>query len=184
MSTGQTIYTISPSSDSTLAVEIRKTGLLGKRKHILFFEKFEGHLAYSAERPETSCVNMSANAESLVCRDTWLKPKKQKQVSQYARYQALKASTHPELTFSSSRITRKPLRGFAVEGLLEICGAGRTVKINVVLNQAKANSFQIDGDSTFRMSDFGIARPSRLWGLIGTHDEVVVHALLWAIRSE
>jgi polyisoprenoid-binding protein YceI len=189
MSIPQATYTITPSNDSTLAIEIGKTGLWKRRKHFLFFEKFEGYLAYDPDCPEASCVNLSIDATSLVCRDPWLKPKKQKAVTRYARAEALDADHHPEITFASTRIARKALRGFSVEGLLEIRDVSRAVKLNVILSQVRPNqgreaSLQIDGDATFRLSEFGIQPPSSFWGFVGTRDEVLIRALLWATQAK
>jgi polyisoprenoid-binding protein YceI len=183
MSTTPASYTISPTSDSTLAIELHKTGLLKKRKHILFFERFSGELVYSAENPELSSVQISLDVNSVTCRDAWLKARKRQKVVAYARDVALNAKLHPVITFISERIARKPLRGFSVEGQLTICAVTRPVKLSVVVSPAKQDGLQIDGDVLFRLSDFGIARPSAFGGLIGTEDEVLIHALLWATRA-
>jgi polyisoprenoid-binding protein YceI len=175
------LHTISPSNDSTVALEVFKTGLLRNRKHILFFENFQGELYYTPERPESSRVTMCVDTRSLVCRDQWLKPKKQQAVSRYAREEALTAVSHPEIRFSSTRIAAKPLRGFVVEGVLDIRSITRVVKVNVVLNPMKNDRFQIDGDATIRLSDFGVNPPAALLGLIGTKDEALVRLLLWAM---
>ncbi len=91
--------------------------------------------------------------------------------------------THPEIRFASTRISPKALRGFVVEGVLKIRGVGRTVKVNVVLNPMKHDRFQVDGDASLLLSDFGIQPPSSLLGLIGTKDEALVRLLLWATAS-
>lgn len=177
-------HAISPSNDSTIALEVFKTGLLRRRKHILFFENFEGELYYTPHRPESSRVTLCVDSRSLVCRDQWLKPKKQRNVSRYARDEALAVDRHPEIRFSSTRIAAKPLRGFVVEGVLDICNITRAVKVNVVLNPMKNDRFQIDGDASIHLSDFGVKPPTSLMGLIGTKDEALVRLLLWATPSQ
>jgi polyisoprenoid-binding protein YceI len=176
----QTIYTISPSIDSTLALEVFKTGLRRGKKHILFFENFRGELSYINERPESSRLDLMIDASSVVCRDTWLGPKQQKAVASFARGKALDAAHHPEIRFASSRICAKPLRGFVVEGVLGIRGITRNIRVNVVLTAMSRGRFQIDGDAAFRLSDFGIRPPSSLFGLAGTQDESLLRLLLWA----
>jgi polyisoprenoid-binding protein YceI len=176
----QTVYTISPSADSTLALEISKTGLWRGKKHVLFFENFAGELSFVREHPESSRLDLSIDALSVVCRDQWLKPKQQQMVTLYARNEALAADRHPEIRFTSTRISAKPLRGFVVEGVLNLRGTGRNVRVNVVLNPRTRGRFQIDGDSTLLLSDFGIAPPSKLLGLIGTEDTALLRLLLWA----
>jgi len=180
MSVREVLYTISPSNDSTIAIELSKTGLMRKKRHTLFFEKFSGNLSYAADQPEVSRVSIVIDANSVVCRDTWLKARKQERVTQYARNEALLTDAHPELQFCSSRIAIKPLRGFAVEGELKVRGVLRMVKVNVVLNERKHDTIQVDGDTTIRLSDFGIQPPSSMFGLNGTKDEALVRILLWA----
>lgn len=175
----QTVYTISPSADSTLALEVSKTGFLRGKKHILFFENFVGELSFAHEHPESSRLDLSIDAFSIICRDPWLKPKQREMVMRYAR-EALAAERHPEIRFTSTRIAEKPLRGFVVEGVLNLRGTGRNVRANVVLNPMKRGRFQIDGDATLLLSDFGIVPPSRLLGLIGTEDAALLRLLLWA----
>ena len=179
MSAWQTIYTISPSNDSTLALEVFKTGLMRRKKHILFFENFAGELSFVREHPESSRLDISIDALSVTCRDQWLKPKQQQMVTKFAR-EALAVDRHPDIRFASTRISAKPLRGFVVEGVLTLRGTGRNVRVNVVLNPMKRGRFQIDGDATLRLSDFGIPPPSMLLGLIGTKDEALLRLLLWA----
>ena len=77
MSAAEVLYTILPSNDSTLAIEVVKTGLLRQKKHILFFENFSGNLRYTPYHPESSRVDLLVDARSVVCRDRWLKSKKQ-----------------------------------------------------------------------------------------------------------
>lgn len=180
MSAHEALYTIAPSADSTLALEVWKTGLMRKRKHILFFENFNGSLHYVPQAPESSRANIVIDVNSVICRDNWLNPKKQRAVTQYAKHDALVSDGHSEIKFTSSRIAAKPLRGFIVEGELKICGISRMVKVNVVVNEKKRDSLQLDGDATLHLSDFDIKPPSSLFGLIGTKDEALVRILLWA----
>jgi hypothetical protein len=50
-----------------------------------------------------------------------------------------------------------------------------------VLSPRHKESLQVEGDASFRLSDFALPRPSALLGLIGTKDEVAVRILLWGI---
>ena len=184
MPVGEVLYTILPSNDSTLALEVLKTRLMRRKKHTLFFENFRGEFSYFPERPEASRVNLTIDARSVICRDPWLKTRKQQLVTNYVRNEGLSADDHPEIRFASTRIYRKPIRGFVVEGVLTVRGVGRTVKVNVVLNPMKHGRVQIDGDATFCLSDFGVRPPSSMFGLIGTKDEALVRLLLWATQVE
>lgn len=180
MAVRELLYTISPSADSTLALEISKTGLMRRKKHLLFFETFRGTLCYRADQPECSKASLVIDANSAVCRDKWLSPKKQEAVTHYAKRDVLVTDGHAEILFRSTRISPKPLRGFVVEGELIICGISRLVKVNVVLNEKKNDALQIDGDATICLSDFDIKPPSSLLGLAGTQNEGLVRILLWA----
>lgn len=175
-------YTIAPSDDSTVAIEIAKTGLHRKRKHLLFFENFNGEFFYSQREPERSRLQIVVDARSLVCRDAWLKRRQQRKVVEYARDGALAAGRHPEIRFSSRRISKKPLRGLLIEGDLSIRDMTRAVTLNMVVNTRTDSRLQLDADASVRLSDFGIRAPKRLLGLIGTRDEAVIHLLLWAER--
>jgi len=159
---------------------VYKTGLMKRKKHLLFFEEFRGELAYSPDLPESSQVKMTIDTASLVCRDSWLKPKRQEEVSRYARSEILAAERYPHITFASDRMTEKRIRGFVVEGLLKVRDMTRAVNLNIVVNQTKPQTLQIDGDATFRLSEFAIRQPSSFFGLIGTKDEVLIRLLLWA----
>lgn len=180
MPASELLYTISPSADSTIAIEVLKTGLMRKKKHLLFFENFQGNLSYVAQNPESSRANLIIDANSVVCRDQWLNTKKQNRITQYVKEDALVADGHRDIRFSSCRIFPKPLRGFVVEGELKICGISRMVKVNVVLNEKKHDALQLDGDATLCLSDFDIKPPSSFFGLVGTKDEALIRILLWA----
>src|SRR6185437_6006601 len=130
----ETPYTISASEDSTIAIEVFKTRLMRKRKHLLFFQNFSGEFLHSSERPESSQLNLTIDAKSVVCRDQWLKARQQRRVTEYARDIALAAERHPEIQFSSSRVAIKPLRGLTFEGVLNVCGVTRVLKLNLVLS--------------------------------------------------
>jgi polyisoprenoid-binding protein YceI len=178
------LYTISPSEDSTIAVEVFKTRLMRKRKHLLFFQNFGGQLVFSPAEPKNSHVDLTVDANSIVCRDAWLKPRKQRKITEYARNDALAAERHPEIQFSSNRIAPKALRGFIVEGVLKVCGITRVLKVNLVVSPRTDGRLQLDADSSIRLSDFGITPPSSYFGLAGTKDEAVLHLLLWARAAE
>jgi polyisoprenoid-binding protein YceI len=176
-----TYYTISPSADSTLAVELLKTGLSRHRKHSLFFEKFTGEMCYAEKNPAAFKLALAIDAASLVCSDASLSDKKRSAIEEFARNKALAATAYPEIRFTSHSMRAKPLRGFVVEGALQIGGAMRTVEVSMVLSPRHRDSLQLDGDAALRLSEFKVPRPSALFGLARTKDEVVIRILLWAI---
>lgn len=180
-----TSYTISPSNDSTLAVEISRTGLRRHKKDTVFFDQFSGEMCFAENDPAAFKITLTIDASSVVCRDPWLTGKKRRKVADFARHEALMADAHPEIRFDSKSICAKPLRGFVVEGTLRIRDATRMVKVNAVLGSMRKDAIQVGGDTTLRLSDFGLPRRSALFGLMGAEDEVAVRLLLWAIpRTE
>jgi polyisoprenoid-binding protein YceI len=177
-----TVYKISPSPDSTLAVEIREAGLI-KRKHLFVFEQYDGALTYDPEQPLASILNLTIEASSLVCRDPSDKPRQQRRLTRVALEDALKVQDHPQLTIESQRFMAKPLRGFVVEGVLRFRGIERNIKANIGFGVLKKNRLQIDADATLRLSDYSLPRPSSLLGLVRTQDDVMLHALIWGTTS-
>ncbi len=178
----RTVYNISPSPDSTLAVEVRKTGLI-KRKHLFVFEQYSGTLAYNPDEPLDSTLNLTVEAGSLIVRDASSKPRQQRKLARFALSDALQAKQHPVLLLQSERFIAKQLRGFVVEGKLCFRQISRPFKANIGFGVPKKNRLQIDADSTLRLSDYGIRPPSSLLGLIRTEDDVVLHALLWGTSA-
>jgi polyisoprenoid-binding protein YceI len=185
MAESATCYTISPSNDSTLALEVSKTGLRRHKKHLLFFDKFSGEMRFAKNDPAAFAMTLTIDAASAVCRDAWLSEKKRRAVAEFARRHALAANIHPEIRFTAHSIRAKELRGFTVQGLLQIRGMGRVIKVNTLFGTMRKDCLQIDGDATLSLGDFGLPRPSAMFGLIGTKDEAAVRLLLWAIpRAE
>jgi polyisoprenoid-binding protein YceI len=162
-----------------IAVEIWKTAFTKKRKHVIVFDEFQGELRVASEQARVSAFGLTVNAGSAICWDKWLSARRRKRVTSYAREVALAAQQYPNLQFASARVSTKQLRGCAIEGQLKVRDVSRMVKVNAVLNQVK-DGFQIDGDSTLRLSQFGINPPRRFFGLVRVQDEVLVRILLWA----
>jgi polyisoprenoid-binding protein YceI len=176
----EVVYTICPSSESTVAVEVFRTGLMRKKRHALFFENFSGEMRFSGQDPSDFRVVLTIDATSIVCRDAWLSKRRRRAIAEFARKEALATDVHPEIHFSSTCTSAKALRGFLVEGALQIRGLTANVKVNLMVNPIRDGLFQLDGDALLRLTDLGLPRRSSMLGLIGTADEAVAHLLLWA----
>jgi polyisoprenoid-binding protein YceI len=175
-----TVYTISPSKDSTLAVEVLTSSLTGSRKkYTLFFENFSGQVSMLADDVSTSQLLLTVDAASIVCRDPRISEKKRRTIAEFAREDALAAKDHPKIQYTSTCIRAKALWGFVATGVLQIRGTTRELNVNMTWSPKRNHEFQLDGDATLRLSDFGLPRPSLMFGLIRTTDEVMVHLLLW-----
>ncbi len=173
-----TVYTISPSPDATLALEITQTGL-AKTKLLLVWERFTGELFYDAQDPLASELNIEIEAASLVCRHRVESSKRPPASTQAAVNKALNAVHDPHLQIRLRPFTAKPLRGFIAQGNIVFRGRERVVKFNVGFGVEKNGRLQIDANAALRLSEFDVACPTSLLGLVKTQDEAVLHALLW-----
>ncbi len=176
------VYTISPSPDSTLAVEISRSGLQ-KRKHLFVFEQYAGELAYDPDQPLNSRLKLAIEADSLAVRGAQEKRRTRDKLTRFALTQVLRPQDHPALRIESQRFIAKPLRGFVLEGVLHFRGIDRSIKANIGFGVEKNRRLQIDADATLRLSELNLPRPTSLCGLIRTEDEIVLHALIWGIYS-
>ena len=168
------------SNDSTVAVEAFQTGLMSKRKVILFFENFSGELFHSPESAENLRLELKVDATSVACHERSLSAGRQREVVKYARDVALAASQYPEVLFRSTQVSAKALRGFVMHGDLTIRGITRSARANLGLSPLKNYRLQIDADANICLKDFGIEPPSWFFGLRRVKDEAMVHLLLWA----
>src|ERR1700722_973270 len=107
MVTNETRFTIEPTSESSVAVQVFKSGLMAKRKHMLFFQRYGGFVDYDSKNPEKSRVELSFDANSVVCRDEWLKPDKRKELLAFVHKDVLAVDRHQRIAFASERVERK-----------------------------------------------------------------------------
>ena len=101
-------------------------------------------------------------------------------------HEALKATTHPMITYGleSAKITpRQIAQGddasgrLTVEttGVLTIAGVERTVDIPMHVRRLSDHRLEISGDTSLRMTEFGIDPPKAMLGTIRTRDTVRVY---------
>ncbi len=177
------VHSISSVTDSMIVAQVLETRLMRKRKYYLCFENFRGELHYFPNHPERSRLTLDIDATSVACRDKSLRGSKQRQVTEYVRESVLDAAAHPAIQFASYQISHKPLRGMVVEGVLTVRGTTRVLKMNAVFTPARTNGLEIEADSIFRFSEFGVKPPSSLFKMVETSDQVLVHLHLYAIRQ-
>ena len=79
-----TRYSIRPSPESTFTPEVFKTGLMARKKHLLFFEQYDGEIEYNTQRIEDSKVRFTVQASSATCKDNWVKPEDRKKILEQA----------------------------------------------------------------------------------------------------
>ena len=167
MSEPLTVYTISPSPDSTIAVEIKESGLR-KRKHLFVFERFSGELLYHPNQPLASTLKLHIEVASLTDRGA---------------QEALLAEAHSAIILESRSFRAKPLRGFIAEGTLTLHGLQHDIRANVEFGPVKKGRVHMEGDATLSLSQLRLPRPTSLFGLVRTDDMAVLHASLWGISQ-
>lgn len=183
MSTNGTHYTIRPTSESSVAVQVFKVGLMAGRKHTLFVEHYSGLVEYDSEHPEKSRVEIFFDANSVVSRDEWLNSEKRGQLVAFVQNEILAVDRHAQIAFSSGRVERKSSTRFELEGTLSIRGSSRQVACEAVVLTHGKDRLEVDGTARIKLSDFEIDRPSACFGLIRTKDEVNLRFLLWPERA-
>ena len=100
--------------------------------------------------------------------------------------EALKAKTHPMITYrlESAKVTTRQTAqaddadgSLTIEtrGVLMVAGVERTVDIPMQATQLPNDRLGISGETSLRMTDFGINPPTAMLGTIRTGDTVHVH---------
>ena len=89
-------------------------------------------------------------------------------------HKALKVTEHPDITFRLSRIEAGDaagmLRGI---GTLTVAGVAREVTL-AIRTQRTANTLTIAGEVALLMTDFGIAPPKAMMGMLKTDPKVTI----------
>jgi polyisoprenoid-binding protein YceI len=91
-------------------------------------------------------------------------------------YKALKADQHANITYQFEKILSNTQTSEGVklstQGKLTIAGTTKTIKMDVLAKDL--NAFKFKGQTTFKMSDYGIEPPTAVFGTIKTGDEVTI----------
>lgn len=89
-------------------------------------------------------------------------------------YKALKAKKFPEIVYKLSKVNSSSAKGGKYElqttGALTIAGTTKTIPLKVMATK----DLQFTGETTFKMSDYGIDPPTALLGTIKTGDEITI----------
>ncbi len=89
-------------------------------------------------------------------------------------FKALKAEEHPEITFKLTRLQRgKTADAFQAVGTLRIAGVEREVTLDI-RTKAKDDAMTVQGEVRLLMTDFGIAPPKAMLGMLKTDPKVTV----------
>lgn len=175
--------TVAPAAGARFGFEVYKTGLLSGKVHVFTFERYRGTVEYDDKNPAATKVDVTFEAASLKCHDEWSPAKGSlDKIMKEALDVVLQAGKHPEVRFQSTAVKPGAAAGqFDVQGTLTIRGQAKPVTAALTVKPG-ANGLEVDGKSTFKMTDYGIKPPSAALGTIGTKPEINVAFRLAAQR--
>lgn len=177
-------YSIRPFAESTFTLEVFKSGLLAGKKHLLFFEQYEGELDYSPEHVEDSKVRLTVQARSVTCKDNWVKAEDRKKIVNAAINDMMAANQYPQLLFVSSRISTKSKGLYEVQGDLTVRGISKPIVFQAAVKPVSGDlRLEIDGDANISHKDYGLKPMSRFGGIVGTKDQMLLRFLVWAEKK-
>jgi polyisoprenoid-binding protein YceI len=161
-----------PGSRITLTVE--KTGLWSGRKHVFEFERFNGRVVYDRDTPNQSQVELTIEAASAICKDSWVSEKDRRNILTFMLRDMLDAERHPRLAFKSNAIVLRGERSFDVTGNLAVRGIEKPARVSVTIDDGGGALESVSGQSVVRLKDYGLKPPRAALGTIGTKDEMTV----------
>ncbi|HET7698263.1 MAG TPA: YceI family protein [Vicinamibacterales bacterium] len=90
-------------------------------------------------------------------------------------HNALKAAEHPEITFKLLRFENRPApaTGLRAIGVLRVAGVDRQVAIDITTERKEA-TLVVKGTLALLMTDFGIAPPKAMMGMLKTDPKVTI----------
>ena len=176
-------YTIHPAAESTFTLEVFKTGLLAGKKHFFFFEQYEGEIDYDPQRIEDSRVRFTVQANSITCKDTWVKPEDRKKILDAALTDMLAANQYSQISFASTRIVPKSKGQYEIQGDLTVRGIAKPITFQAAVKPVGDKRLEIDGDARISHKDYGLKPLSRFGGIVGTKDQMLLRFLVWAEKQ-
>ena len=90
-------------------------------------------------------------------------------------HNALKAAEHPDITFKLLRFESRPApaSGMRAIGVLRVAGVDRQVAIDITTQRTDA-TLLVKGTLALLMTDFGIAPPKAMMGMLKTDPKVTI----------
>lgn len=131
-------------------------------------EDLKNHLV---ESPEAVEAEATIPVKQTHCEKEGMDPKTHK---------ALKAEQHPNITYRMTRLKVDEPSSTAGDSVLlnttgELTVAGRTRTVEMDVSVAKAEGqLVVSGKKDLKMTDFGIEKPTAMWGMIKAYDDVTV----------
>ncbi|WP_179337890.1 YceI family protein [Winogradskyella ludwigii] len=155
-------------NNSSSVLEVNGTSSL--HDWTLETEKQSGNVVLSnAETLEISNLDFSVEAESL---------KSGKSSMDKNTYKALKTDDHKTMDFSLSavkqvkKITDNSFKVFTT-GKMTISGVTKTISLDMTV-KLEEGKLLLEGEKSFKMTDFGVDPPTALLGTIKTGNEITI----------
>ncbi|MBV9038955.1 MAG: YceI family protein [Acidobacteriaceae bacterium] len=167
-------YEIVPASESHFALEVYKTGLMAGKKHHFEFSSYHGTLQYNKEHAANSSLRLTIESGSVVCQDTWVKPKDRDKVQKYALDEILAVERYPDIVFQSTAIEPIDEGRFQVRGQLTIRDQTKPVVVEVRLEATDPQHLRFAGQANIKLTDYNLKPPTAALGAVGTKDEMTV----------
>jgi polyisoprenoid-binding protein YceI len=164
-------YSIQPDEVSRLELHVFKTGLYRGKSHTFLFPSYRGTLVHDIHTPEASHIELTLDAGSVQCLDTWLSANDLKTVQEYTVNEMLAANRYPEIHFVSSDLHSAGEKRFEVLGALTVRGITKPTTVAVTLQESD-DVLMFRGTATVRLTDYGLKPPKALLSTIGTKNEM------------
>ena len=155
-------------NNSSSVLEVNGTSSL--HDWTLETEKQSGKVVLSnTETLEISSIDFSVEAESL---------KSGKSSMDKNTYKALKTDDHKTMDFSLStvkqvkKISDNSFKVFTT-GKMTIAGVTKTISLDMTV-KLEGNKLLLEGEKSFKMTDFGVDPPTALLGTIKTGNEITI----------
>jgi polyisoprenoid-binding protein YceI len=167
-------FDFQPQPGARFALTVEKTGLWSGRKHVFEFQRYSATLRFDRADPARSVVELTVEAGSAVCNDTWLSDKDRRKVLDFMFRDMLDVEKHPRITFKSTSVVSTGDKRFDVSGTLLIRGIERPHRVSVTIVESGGNLVAATGRAIVRLTDFGLKPPKAALGAIGTNNEMTV----------
>jgi polyisoprenoid-binding protein YceI len=88
-------------------------------------------------------------------------------------HKALKVAEHPDIVFRLARLEPRAAGAYKAIGTLTIAGVAKEVSLDII-TQANDGAMTVKGEIQLLMTDFGIAPPKAMLGMLKTDPRVTV----------
>ena len=150
-------------------------GKSNKSDWTVYAPEYAGNVSLSsasASDPGIEQVNLTVTSPKIVSRKSTIMDR--------LMYKTLKSKAHPEITYvlDSATVTStdESNKSFMLKttGDLTIAGTTKPVEMEVE-GKLDGDMFHFSGSHAMKMSDFGLERPTAMFGALRTADDILIH---------